>query len=312
MVRDYKLLSIIVPMHNEDEALNSFFETTVPILQSLNNQFEIVCINDGSTDSTLQNLISLKDTIPEIIIVDFHKNFGKEAALTAGIEQANGDIMIPMDADLQDPPSIIPEMVEKWRAGADEVLAVRASRDTDTAMKRKSAGMFYRVFNKFADHKIPYNAGDFRLMDRSIAEVALKLPEKNRFMKGILSWASNGNTAVVEYTREAREHGESKWNYWKLWNFAIDGITAFSSWPLRVWSYVGVAVSSIAVLFMIFVFLKAIFVHSTVPGYASIMCVILFLGGIQLITLGIMGEYIARIYNESKNRPLYLVKKIYK
>ena len=312
MTRDYQLVSIIVPMYDESDALKAFFDTTVPILKTLNHSFEIVCVNDGSKDDTLDKLLSIQEHITEIVIVDFHKNFGKEAALTAGLEQAKGDIIIPMDADLQDPPNIIPEMIEKWKNGADEVLAIRASRETDTALKRKTSGAFYQLFNKFADHKIPYNAGDFRLMDHSIVEVALQLPEKNRFMKGILSWASNGKTAVVEYSREAREHGQSKWNYWKLWNFALDGITAFSSWPLRVWSYIGVAVSSIAVLFMIFVFIKALIYDSLMPGYASLMCVILFLGGIQLISLGIIGEYIARIYNESKNRPLYLIRKVYR
>ncbi|MFT6834442.1 MAG: glycosyltransferase involved in cell wall biosynthesis [Francisellaceae bacterium] len=312
MIRNYQLLSLIVPMYNEEEALDSFFDTTLPILRSLHNNFEIVCVNDGSSDNTLKNLLLKQILVPEIIIIDFHKNFGKEAATTAGIEQSQGDIIIPIDADLQDPPHIIPKMVEKWQNGYDEVLAIRASRESDTSVKRNSSGAFYRIFNKFAEQKIPNNAGDFRLMDKSIADIAIQLPEKNRFMKGIFSWASNGNTAVVEYTRDAREFGLSKWNYWKLWNFAIDGITAFSSWPLRVWSYVGVGVSSIAVIFMFYTILKHLIFHSDLPGYASLMCVILFLGGIQLISLGIIGEYISRIYNESKNRPLYIIKKIHR
>ena len=310
MQRDYQLLSIIVPMHNEQDVLNNFFDSIMPILHNLQHPAEIVCVNDGSHDKTLPRLQLFQQQYSEIVVVDFHRNFGKEAAMTAGLEYASGDIIIPMDADLQDPPGLIPRLIEKWQEGADEVLAVRSTRETDSWLKRQTAQAFYHIFNYFAEHKIPYNTGDFRLMDKSIAKVALQLPEKNRFMKGIYSWASNGNTAVVEYERDSRSAGNSKWDYWKLWNFAIDGITAFSSWPLRVWSYVGGAISTLAVIFMLIIFIEALFFGNPVEGYPSMMCVILFLGGVQLITLGIMGEYIARIYNESKNRPLYLVRKV--
>lgn len=313
MNRDFNLISIIVPMHNEEQMLETFFEKIIFILKQINKPFEIVCVNDGSSDTTLEKLQNFQKNISEIVIIDFHKNFGKEAALTAGIEYAQGDILVPIDADLQDPPSLLFDMIEKWREGFDEVLAVRRSRKADTMVKRKSSGLFYKIFNKIAEHKIPSNAGDFRLIDRNIAEVALKLSERNRFMKGILSWASNGNTAVIEYKRETRQEGQSKWNYWKLWNFAIDGIIAFSSWPLRIWSYIGVLISSVSMLYMLYIFVKTLIMPSAHPaGYPSLMCVMLFLGGIQLISLGIMGEYISRIYNETKNRPMYVVKNVYR
>ena len=312
MKRDFNLLSLIIPMYNEELWLAEFFNTVIPILALLKKPFEIICINDGSTDKTLRQLIELQKQHREISIIDFFKNFGKEAGLTAGFNYASGDILIPIDADLQDSPYIIPDLINKWREGFDEVIAVRRTRKTDSWLKQFTASMFYKGFNKLSDYKIQYNAGDFRLLDRSIVDVILTLNEKNRFMKGIYSWASNGNQAIVEFDREPRFEGRTKWTYWKLWNFALDGITAFSHLPLRVWSYIGTLISGVAFIYMCIILVKTTIWGNPTPGYSSMMCVFLFCGGIQLLSLGVLGEYVGRIYQESKNRPGYIVKKHYK
>ncbi len=309
MVRDFQLLSIVVPMYNEQEMVRPFFSKLLPILDALNNDFEIICVNDGSCDDTLKVLLELQQKHSKIVIIDLHKNFGKEASLTAGLEYSKGDIVIPIDADLQDPPALIPKLIEEWKNGADEVLAIRSDRSSDSRMKKITSNIFYMLFNKLSPLKIEYHAGDFRLIDRCTVEVLLQLPEKNRFMKGLFSWASNNKTAKVHYTRQVRAKGTQKWSYWKLINFAIDGITSFSSLPLRIWSYIGLLISGGALIFMGYIFFKELFFGGHVAGYASLMCAILFLSGVQLISLGVIGEYIARIFNESKKRPLYIIKK---
>lgn len=311
MSRDYALLSIIVPMYNEEEVLTHFFDALWPILTATQKRFEVLCINDGSSDTTLTQLLRFQQHHPEIKIIDFVKNFGKEAALSAGLEYAKGDIVIPVDADLQDPPGLIPQLIDHWRQGYDEVVAIRASRQSDTFLKRMTANLFYKFFNKISETKIHQSAGDFRLLDRSLVDILKKLPEKKRFMKGLYGWVGSTKQATVTFYREVRVEGTSKWNYWKLWNFALDGITSFSSLPLRVWSYVGAIISLIAMLYMVFIFIKTLILGADVNGYPSIMCCILFFGGIQLLSLGILGEYIARIYTESKNRPLYLVRDVH-
>ena len=232
--------------------------------------------------------------------------------MTAGLAHARGDAVIPMDVDLQDPPALVLEFVRLWREeGYDTVYGVRTDRNADTAMKRLTAGGFYRFFNAVSTTtKIPENAGDFRLMDRRVVEAINQLPERNRFMKGLFAWAGFRSIGVP-YARPERAAGTTKFNYWKLWNFALDGLFSFSSWPLRVWSYVGAGVAGISFLYMLIIILKVLFVGVDSPGYASLMCVILFLGGVQLLSIGIMGEYIGRMFLEVKQRPVFLIEGVY-
>jgi glycosyltransferase involved in cell wall biosynthesis len=311
MEREYQLLSIITPIYNEKEMLSIFFEVLMPILYGLGNPFELICVNDGSQDQTLPALLQLQKIYPEITIIDLYKNFGKEAALTAGMEFAQGDIVIPIDADLQDPPKLIPKLIAKWREGYDMVIGVRICRKTDGIIKRMTAQLFYKIFNKISECKVHYNAGDFRLIDRNVIDVILTMNESSRFMKGLYAWADNGKTTTIEYSRVERAQGKSKWNYWQLWNYAIDGITSFSSLPLRVWSYSGFCLAIMSLLYMLMTLVKTLIWGNHVAGYASLMCVVLFLGGIQLLSLGVLGEYVSRIYLESKKRPNYLIKKCY-
>jgi polyisoprenyl-phosphate glycosyltransferase len=299
-------LSIVVPMYNEEEVVDLFFSRMEPLLASLGVTYEIVCVNDGSRDGTMGKLIGHHERNPAIKIVDLTRNFGKEQALTAGLDACTGAAVIPMDVDLQDPPELVREFVAKWRAGYDVVYGVRGSRESDGLVKRTTAGLFYRFFNKLTDLRIPENTGDFRLMDRKVVDALKLLPERNRFMKGLFAWVGYKQVGV-EYIREARAAGTTKWNYWRLWNFALDGITSFSTLPLRLWSYVGAFISLLSFVYAAFLIVRTLVQGVDVPGYASLMVVMLFLGGIQLITLGIIGEYVGRLYRESKARPLYLV-----
>jgi len=302
-------LSVIIPMMNEADGLEILFQRLIPILNGLNSDFEIVCVNDGSTDNTLDMLHDLANRHP-LVIVDLSRNFGKEAALMAGIDHATGDAVIPLDADLQDPPELIPDMVEQWEQGAEVVLAVRSKRDTDTWLKRATANWFYSLINKVSDVPIPAHAGDFRLMDRKVIKALQRLPERTRFNKGIFAWLGF-QTTRVEYERPEREAGETKWKFRKLWSFAIDGITSFSSWPLRVWSYIGLAIASASFLFgLATIFRVLVFQNIDVPGYASIITSIMFSTGLILMGLGVIGEYLSRIFIEAKQRPLYIVRDV--
>lgn len=304
------MLSIVCPFFNEQEAIDPFFARLTPILKDTGESFEIICVNDGSQDETLSGLLAAQQRYPGVRIVDLSRNYGKEAALTAGIDTAVGDAVIPIDADLQDPPEVIPLLMAKWREGYDVVLAKRVDRASDSWLKRTTATMFYRLHNRIADVPIPENVGDFRLMDRIAVNAVRQLPERRRFMKGIFAWVGF-RTAVVEYVREPRSAGYSKFNGWRLWNFALEGITAFSTAPLRIWSYFGLVVAGFAFLYGAFIILRTLLLGVDLPGYASLLTVVLFLGGIQLIGLGVIGEYLGRVYNESKQRPIYLVRKIY-
>lgn len=304
------MLSIVCPFYNEQEAINPFFARLTPILKDTGESFEIICVNDGSQDETLSGLLAAQQRYPGVRIVDLSRNYGKEAALTAGIDTAAGDAVIPIDADLQDPPEVIPLLMAKWREGYDVVLAKRVDRTSDSWLKRITATMFYRLHNRIADVPIPENVGDFRLMDRVVVNAVRQLPERRRFMKGIFAWVGF-RTAVVEYVRESRSAGYSKFNGWRLWNFALEGITAFSTAPLRIWSYFGGVVAGFAFLYGAFIILRTLLLGVDLPGYASLLTVVLFLGGIQLIGLGVIGEYLGRVYSESKQRPIYLVRKIY-
>lgn len=299
-------LSIIVPMYNEEEAMDGFFKRVQRVLQTVTPSYEIICVNDGSRDMTLARLRQAAERDERIKVVNLSRNFGKEVALSAGLDHATGDAVIPIDADLQDPPEVIPLMIAKWRAGAKLVLAKRRDRSSDSWLKRVTANGAYWLFSKLTHPRIPQNVGDFRLMDREVVQAIKRLPERSRFMKGLFAWIGY-EAEVVEYDREARSAGETKWNYWKLWNFALDGITSFSSLPLRVWSYLGFGVSLFAMAYLGFTVAKTMIFGLDVPGYASLMSVILFFNGILLVGIGVIGEYLARIFTEVKARPLYIV-----
>jgi len=304
-------LSIVIPCYNEQESIPIFLDEVVPILKSLELSYELVFINDGSRDATLETLIAHKLSFPEMRILNFSRNFGKEAALTAGIDFATGKAVIPIDVDLQDPPQLIKEMVKAWQEmDVDVVLAKRADRSKDSFMKRWSANIFYRLNNKISHSKIPENVGDFRLISRRCIEAIKTMGETQRFMKGIFAWVGF-KTHTIEYTRDERVAGEASFNAWKLWNLALEGITSFSTAPLRIWLYIGVVTSLLAILYGSWIVLKTLIFGTDLPGYASLFTAILFLGGIQLIGLGVLGEYIGRIYMESKGRPLYIVEKEY-
>lgn len=305
------LLSLVVPFYNEEEMIGPFFGAVIPILEAIDGTlFEIVCVNDGSRDGTLRMLIGMSNEDSRIRVIDLTRNFGKEAALSAGLDEARGAIVIPFDADLQDPPRVIPLLVEKWREGYDVVVAKRVNRLTDAFLKRRTAAFFYRTHNAVCDTKIPENVGDFRLITRDVVNALKRLPETRRFMKGLFAWVGY-RTAVVEYVRDPRLAGKSKFSGWKLWNFALEGFTSFSTLPLRVWTYVGSFVALGAILYASFLIVRTLIQGVAVPGYASLISAVLLLGGVQLIGIGVLGEYIGRIYYESKNRPVYLVRSRY-
>ena len=304
-------LSIIIPMKDEQDGVGALFAKLWPILDSLGTKFEIVCVNDGSQDNTVPALVREQRRRAEIVIIDLSRNFGKEAALTAGISHAKGNAIIPLDADLQDPPELIPEMVMRWRAGAEVVLAVRSKRETDTPLKRATAAAFYSIINRMSEIYIPANAGDFRLMSRPVVDALLSLPERNRFNKGLFAWLGF-RADTVEYERPHRHTGQTKWAYKKLWSFALDGITAFSSLPIRIWTYVGLAFAVAAMFYGLVMIVRALLGDVDVPGYASLMVAILFSTGAILTGMGVIGEYISRIYVEVKQRPLFIVRQVIK
>lgn len=305
------LLSVIVPVKDEEQAIGPFVERVTAVLDGAAatgaSAFEILFIDDGSSDSTLAAIIAANYRDPRVRALSFSRNFGKEAALSAGIDHARGDCVIPMDVDLQDPPEVIPEMIAKWREGFDIVYGVRDNRKSDSLPKRLTAGLYYRAHNMLSDDKIPEHAGDFRLLDRKAVDVIRSMPERNRFMKGLFAWAGFRQTAVT-YTRPARETGSTKFGYWKLWTFALDGITSASTVPLRVWSYLGGIVALLALAYALVVVVRTLAFGVQVPGYASLMVAVLFLGGLQLLSLGVLGEYVGRILIEAKARPLYVIR----
>jgi len=303
-------LSLIIPMFNEQESVALFFEQAVSVLSSLEISYEMICIDDGSTDHTFALVLEHRKKNPQIKAIRFTRNFGKEAALSAGLALCSGACAIPIDVDLQNPVALIPEMLAEWRAGALNVLAVKKAQPYESRLKRVTSRWFYKLFNFLSENNIQPNTSDFRLIDRKIIDAVVRLSERNRFMKGILAWPG-GQTALVYYTPAKRIAGKTKWNYLKLWNFAIDGITAFSSMPLKIWSYIGVFIACGAFVYALQVILKFFITGESVKGYPSLMVAILFLGGIQLISIGVLGEYVARIFKESKQRPLYLIQETY-
>ncbi|HEF0056388.1 TPA: glycosyltransferase family 2 protein [Citrobacter freundii] len=301
-------ISLVVPVFNEEDAIPIFYKNVREFEELKKHDVEIVFINDGSKDATesIINALAVSDKL--VVPVSFTRNFGKEPAICAGLDYATGEAVIPIDVDLQDPIDVIPVMIEKWQSGADIVLAKRSDRSTDGKLKRKTAEWFYKLHNKISDSKIEENVGDFRLLSRHVVENIKLMPERNLFMKGILSWVG-GRTDVVEYTRAGRIAGNSKFNGWKLWNLALEGITSFSTFPLRIWTYIGFFVAALSFLYGAWMIADKIFWGNPVAGYPSIIVSILFLGGVQLIGIGVLGEYIGRIYIESKQRPRYIVKK---
>jgi len=303
-------LSIIAPMYNEEANIEYFFEILIPVLLSLGLGYEIICVNDGSKDRTLEKLLAHHQNNPQIKIINFSRNFGKEIALTAGLHYTSGKAIIPIDTDLQDPPELIAEMVEKWREGYDVVYAVRKQRLGESSLKRFTANVFYRFINFISDTAIPKDTGDFRLFDQRVVRALNRVPERTRFMKGLFAWVGFKQVGI-EYDRQPRHQGQTKWNYWKLWNFALDGITLFSTFPLRLWSYIGIIISLLSLGYASFLVMRTLIYGKDVPGYASIMVAILFLGGLQLISLGVIGEYLGRVYAETKRRPLYIIDDLY-
>ncbi len=297
-------------MYNEEGGIDMFFERLEPVLDKITDNYEIICIDDGSTDATLDELLAHRKRNPRIKIINLSRNFGKDVALSAGLDHASGQAVVPLDADLQDPPELIAEMIEKWREGYEVVYARRSDRKSDSATKRLTASWFYRIHNAVADISIPDNAGDFRLIDQRVNVALQNLPERTRFMKGLFAWVGF-KQASVEYVREERAHGQSKWQYWKLWQFALDGITGSTTFPLRVWTYLGFVVSVTAFILSTLLIVRTLFYGVDVPGYASLMVAVLFLGGINILATGIIGEYIGRIFTEVRSRPLYLVRETF-
>lgn len=300
-------LSVVVPVFNEQEVLPEFHRRTCAVLDRLAMHSEIIYVNDGSTDGTLTALIQLRDLDSRVRIVDLSRNFGKEIALTAGLDHAGSDAVVVIDADLQDPPELIPDLVSRWADGYDVVYAQRMSRDGEGLFKKLTAYMFYRVIRKMSNIDVPPDTGDFRLLSRRAVEALSQLRERHRFMKGLFAWIGYPQIAVP-YRRAPRFAGRSKWNYWNLWNFALEGITSFSGAPLKVATYLGLLTAFSAFGFGLYIILMTVIFGNPVPGYPSIIVTVAFLGGMQLLGIGVIGEYIARMFVESKNRPLYLLK----
>lgn len=303
----HTLLSVVVPAYNEQEVLPEFHKRLSDVLKSMSVNAEIVYVNDGSTDNTLAVMHSLRDSDPRVGIVDLSRNFGKEIALTAGLDHAKGDAVVVIDADLQDAPELIPEFVKHWADGYDVVYAKRISRDGESLMKKASAFAFYRLIQKISRVRIPEDTGDYRLLSRRAVDALKQLREQHRFMKGLFAWMGFPQKEV-QYRRDPRYTGQTKWNYWRLWNFALEGITSFTIAPLKLATYLGLVIALGAFMYAGVIIYRTLIYGNPVAGYPSLMTVMLFLGGIQLITIGIIGEYLGRVFDEVKQRPLYLLK----
>ncbi|NWG71258.1 MAG: glycosyltransferase family 2 protein [Parvularculaceae bacterium] len=304
-----RLLSIVCPAYNEAEGLLAFHRAVRKAMAEIDQPFEVVFVNDGSTDATLQLMGELRARHPATTIVDLSRNFGKEIALTAGLDAARGDAVVVIDADLQDPPSLIGEMIAGWREGYDVVYAQRRAREGESWLKLVSAGLFYRLMRGVGEVGLPENVGDFRLMSRKAVDAVCTLRERHRFMKGLFAWVGFPSK-VIQYDRAPREAGATKWNYWKLWNLSIEGITSSTLAPLKVSTYLGFATAAAAFALGIFFVVKKLFFGDPVQGFSALIVAMLFLGGVQLAVLGVMGEYLGRIFNETKKRPLYFVNAI--
>ncbi len=313
--KNKELISLIIPCYNEEEMINICHERIVKVADNLKQDydFEIIYINDGSTDKTQELLETIYKKDKRSVIINLSRNFGKEAAMTAGIDNSRGDALIILDADLQDPPELIPDIIKRWKeTGADVVYGQRIERQGESWLKKFTSNGFYKVINFIANNvEIPKNTGDFRLMNRRAIDALSQLREKHRFMKGLFAWIGYKQVAF-EYTREPRVAGKTKWNYLQLWNLALEGIAGFSTTPLRVASLFGLIISIASFIFGIFIIFKTIFFGSDVAGWASLSVMISFLSGIQLLSIGILGEYIGRIFGEAKRRPLYFIDTMHK
>lgn len=306
-----KTISLVIPCYNEQEVLAELFAKLEEITNELSSyKFELIFVNDGSRDKTQSILNDYLGVNPDAKIVEFSRNFGKEPAMSAGLQHASGDAVIPIDADLQDPPELIAQMIEKWEQGAMVVLARRANRSSDTFMKRLTAALFYKLHNQMASVKIPENVGDFRLMDRDVVDAINQLPERLRFMKGLFAWVGY-DAVTIDYVRAERSAGDTKFSGSKLWNFALEGITSFSAMPLKIWTYFGILVAISCLGYATYTLVATLMFGIDVPGYASLLIFVLFFGSMNMIGVGIIGEYIGRIYLETKARPLYIVKKLH-
>jgi len=302
-------ISVVAPAYNEQEVLGEFYRRVSEVLTGTGCEYEIVLVNDGSRDNTLALMHALRIRDPRVTVVDLSRNFGKEIALSAGLDHTKGDVVVVLDSDLQDPPEFIPQMLDIWREGYDVVYGKRTIRDGETWFKKTTAKYFYKLIKQVSRVDIPEDTGDFRLMSRRAVVALSKLREEHRFMKGLFAWIGFP-AAAFPYRRDPRAAGVTKWNYWKLWNFALEGITSFTVAPLKVSTYVGLFVAVLALLYAVVVIWKALVYSDPVRGYPSLMTVILFLGGVQLISVGLLGEYVGRIFNEVKRRPLYLLNQL--
>jgi glycosyltransferase involved in cell wall biosynthesis len=302
-------LSIIVPAYNEEEVLPELHRRLAKVLSQITTNYEIVFVNDGSRDQTLEIMRALKESDPHVGYVNLSRNFGKEIAMTAGLDVARGDAVVVIDADLQDPPELIPKLVEGWKEGFDVVFARRVSRAGESLLKKATAVAFYKVIQRIGPVSIPENVGDFRLLSRRAVDSLKQIRERHRFMKGLFAWIGFSQKAV-DYQRDARFAGVTKWNYWKLWNFAIEGITSFSIAPLKISTYIGLLVAVLAFFYALWVIYKTLLFGDPVQGYPSLMVVVLFLGGVQLVGIGLLGEYLGRMFVETKYRPLYLLDEV--
>jgi glycosyltransferase involved in cell wall biosynthesis len=302
-----EFLSVVVPVHNESAVLPEFHDIVSEVMNATECAYELIYIDDGSTDDSIDILNSIRSNDDRVAVIELSRNFGKEVALTAGLDHACGDAVIIIDADLQDPPELIHTFLREWRAGYDVAYGKRIDRRGESKMKILTAKWFYRVLNYLSDVEIPEDVGDFRLLSRRAVDALLAMPERRRYMKGLYAWIGFPQKSIP-YVRQPRAAGVTTWNYWRLWNFALEGITSFSDVPLKVATYLGVATSGFAFIYGLFLLVRTLLWGNPVPGYPSLIIVMLFLGGVQLICLGIIGEYLARTYHETRSRALYFVK----
>jgi glycosyltransferase involved in cell wall biosynthesis len=300
------ILSVVVPVFNEQDVLGEFHRRLSAVLDRLALDAEVVYVNDGSSDASMALLGRLHETDPRVVVIDFSRNFGKEAAMSAGLDVADGDAVVLIDADLQDPPELIEQMLQTWREGYDVVLMRRRVRANESWLKKATSHAFYRVISRMGTIPIPEDVGDFRLLSRRAVAALRQLPERSRFMKGLFAWIGYPTRELL-YDRDGRFAGDSKFNYWRLWNFALEGITSFSAAPLKSASYFGMAIALVAFAYGLFIMLRTLLYGDPVPGFPTLVTLVLFLGGLQLVALGVIGEYLARMFVEVKQRPLYLV-----
>lgn len=302
---ELKLISVVVPAYNEQEVIGHFHERLSTVMNGMTNyRWEVVYVNDGSKDSTLSELQKLREADEHVAVLNLSRNFGKEIALSAGLDHCEGDAVVVIDADLQDPPELIPTLAQRWEEGADVAYAKRKRRDGESAVKKATAHMFYRLMARIGDVALPEDTGDFRLLSRKALNALNSVRERHRFMKGLFAWIGF-NQVAVEYDRDPRFAGETKWNYWKLWNLAIEGFTSFTTMPLKLATYIGVFTAVGSFLYGLYMIITTLMNGNDVAGYPSLVVIVLFLGGIQLMSIGVLGEYLGRIFNETKKRPLY-------